>query len=105
MEAADMFDVIHVIYEEDITPLWEQHIDVKDRVREVLYPALYDRPYKFASTKAKRNGGTAGGGFGFEGPGPADFPEGIGDTREVKPFIPVTDPEDLMKVLDGPMGG
>lgn len=101
-----MFDVIHALYEEDITPAWEQHIDVKDRIREAIYPLLYDRPYKFATTKAKggQPGMSAGGG-GISGPGPDAFPEDVGDSREVKPYIPPTDPEDLMKVLGPPMGG
>jgi hypothetical protein len=100
MDAADLFDVIHVLYEEDITPLWEQHIDVKDRVREVLYPQLYNRPYKFASTKARRPDGIETGPTDPDG-----FPEGVGESRETKPYIPPTDPEDLMKVLGAPMGG
>ncbi len=101
-----MFDVIHVLYEEDITPQWEQHIDVKDRVREAIFPLLYGKPYKFATTKAKgQAGGMGPGGGGIEGPGPDAFPEGVGDSREVKPYIPPTDPEDLMKVLGPPMGG
>lgn len=100
LDAPDLFDVIHVLYEEDITPMWEQHIDVKDRVRETLYPTLYDRPYKFASTKAKRPDGIETGPTDPDG-----FPEGVGDTREVKPFIPVSSPEDLEKVLGAPMGG
>lgn len=103
-----MFDVIHVLYEEDMTPLWEQHIDVKDRVREAIYPLLYNRPYKFATTKGGSSGGSAGAGGGtFQGPPPDALPEGVGDPRKQppKPFIPVTPEEDLMKILGGPMGG
>lgn len=59
---------------------------------------LYDRQYPFASTKAEKPGG-------FEGPGPLDLPEDVGPSQETKPYIPPTDPEDLMKVLDAPMGG
>lgn len=94
-----MFDVIHVLYEDDVTPRWEQHIDVKDRVREVLYPMLYDRPYKFGSTRARRADGIEVGETDPDG-----FPaEAVGDSRETKPFIPVTPPEDLEKVLGAPM--
>lgn len=77
---------------------------MKDRVREALYPLLYGRPYKFASTKAKT--GTAGDGGGMSSPtSPDGFPEGVGESRETKPYIPVTSPEDLEKVLGTPMGG
>lgn len=92
-----MFDVIHVLYEEDITPMWEQHIDVKDQVRNAIYPLLYGRPYKFATKKAE--------GEIPEGFGPNEVPVTSGDTREVKPYIPPTDPEKLMEVLGVPMGG
>jgi hypothetical protein len=95
-----MFDVIHTLYEEDITPLWERHIDAKDRLRETLYPTLYDRPYKFSVTRPRRADGIE------EGPVDAGgFPEPAArDARETKPFIPVTPPEDLEKVLGAPMG-
>lgn len=106
LEAGDLFDVLHVLYEEDITPLWEQHIDVKDRVREAIYPLLYNRPYKFATTKARKSGGVAANGGGIEGPG-ADWaqPEDFGGTRETKPYIPPSSEADLMRVLEAPMGG
>lgn len=101
-----MFDVIHVLYEEDIIPKWEQHIDAKDRVREAIYPLLYQRPYKFATTRASKEAAGAGVGS-FEGPPPDAAPEYVGDPRKQppKPFIPVTSEEDLMKILGGPMGG
>lgn len=103
LDAADLLDVVHVLYEEDATPLWEQHIDVKDRIREVLYPQLYDRPYQFSST---RRAGAAGGGEVPASPtSPDGFPEGVGDDRETKPYIPPSTPEELEQVLGTPMGG
>lgn len=93
-----MFDVIHALYEEDITPLWEEHIKVKDRVREALYPLMYGRPYKFATTTTTN--GTEGQelGEGLDHAGPAE-------SKAVKPYIPPTSEEDLMKLLGPPTGG
>lgn len=103
MDAGDLFDVIHVIYEEDIIPLWDQHIDVKDRAREAIYPMLYGRPYRFSTTTSNNpvdiEDDNLEHGTGWEHAG------GSGDSRETKPFIPVSSEEDLMKVLDAPMGG
>lgn len=95
-----MFDVIHVLYEEDITPQWEQHIDVKDQIRKALYPLLYNQPYNFAVSKGSGDAPSVP--EGFETPAPSAPGSG---PREVKPYIPPTDPEDLMKILDAPMGG
>ena len=99
-----MFDVIHVLYEEDITPTWEKHIDVKDRVREAIYSLLYDSEYKFSSTKSDEPVDYSEDDDGPSGTLPAGPPVGDTDSaREVKPFIPVSSEADLMKVLDSPM--
>ena len=98
LEAGDLFDVLHVLYEEDITPKWEQHIDVKDRVREALYQVLYGRQYKYSTTKKSRNPAE-----GFDPESDLPPPEDFGGSREVKPYIPVSSEADLMKVLDAPM--
>ena len=38
MELADMLDVIHVIFEEDMTSVVNaEQVDVKDKVREIVY--------------------------------------------------------------------
>ena len=89
------------MYEEDIIPAWESHTEIKDRVRETVYSKLYQRTYKYSTTKAKSSN--------FD---PEEFDNGSGgvspassdESKEVKPFIPVSSEADLMKVLDSPMG-
>lgn len=92
------------MYERDIIPLWEKHIDVKDRIRETIYPLLYDRPYLFSTTKSNEPID-----YGADDVPPGTRPDGpspgqAGDNREVKPFMPVSSEEDLMKVLNKSMG-
>lgn len=87
------------MYEQDITPLWEQHIEVKDRVREAIYPLLYGREYKFSVTTG-RNSADGGRANGYDEPG--TIPS-VGNSTQVKPFIPVSTEEDLMRVLGPPM--
>lgn len=89
-----MLDVIHVLYEEDVTPLYEEHQDVKDAVRNQIYPMLYERPYKYASKKTIQ--GTRGEGWDEPQQTPVR-------SNEVKPYIPPTPIEDLPGILAPPM--
>ena len=42
MELADMLDVIHVIFEDDITSVASaEQVDVKENVREIIYRDFY----------------------------------------------------------------
>jgi len=96
-----MLDVIHVFFEEDITPQFEDHIKYKDAVREQIYPALYKRPYKYGSKTSQ----TTTYGIGPDEdisqiPEMKEIPE---DERVTKPFIPATNPEDLPGILDAPL--
>jgi hypothetical protein len=89
-----MLDVIHVFYEEDITPLYEQHQEVKDSVRNQLYPLLYNRPYNYASKQTYA--GTRGEGWESEAKTPVR-------SNETKPYIPPTPIEDLPGILAPPL--
>lgn len=95
LDPADLFDAIHVLYEEDVTPMWEQHMDVKDRVREALYPMLYGKPYKYSVTKPSMDGAEQ------------DWDNGIpasgSSSKAVKPYIPPSTEADLMRVLGPPV--
>jgi hypothetical protein len=90
-----MLDVIHVLYEEDITPRTEFDIEVKDKIRGQLYPVLYNRPYNFATKKSTPN--TRGAGWEPELESP------VGSQQAVKPYIPPTPIEDLPGILDAPL--
>lgn len=98
-----MLDVLHVLYEEDVSPTWENGIEVKDRVREAIYDKLYNRKYQFASTEPEtgRPGGVTPDGFGgasFDASrfNEADLPPG---EQPVKPYIKPMTEEELFKAL------
>lgn len=95
-----MLDVVHVLYEEDITPRHEQDQEVKDAIRKELYPRLYGRPYQYASSKsATRQYGATEEDWN-KMPEVDELP---GDSKPTKPFIPATNPEDLPGILAPPL--
>jgi hypothetical protein len=90
-----MVDVIHVFYEEDLIPKFEQHAEIKSQVRTILYRELYDKEYEYRIK-------TPGQRFSVENdPAAFDLPP---DTEKTKPFIPATNPEDLPGILEAPLG-
>jgi hypothetical protein len=94
LESSDMIDVVHVLFEEDSTPAYEQHMEVKSRVREMIYGDFYGSPYRYAyKTNTQQEA------LGFDPD--MELPE---PTRETKPYIPPTNPEDLPGILDAPLG-
>jgi hypothetical protein len=111
MEASDMLDVIHYIFEEDTTQESEQALKSQSETRDLLYSVMYERPYKYKYTASA----------------PAsderkyiDDPEDeIDDVADIEPFnprknqpkgyLPPTDfdpasPMPFGKGLDAPMG-
>lgn len=94
-----MLDVVHVLYEEDIIPKFEQEIEIKDKVRAQLYKLLYEQEYTYGKPSGS-------GGFGSgetpRMPTLSDLPP---EQQEIKDYFPPTDPEDFASVLkEGPMG-
>lgn len=86
--------------------MWEQHIDIKDRVREAIYSMLYESEYKFSATKSRDSLDLSEDDGVVDGVRPdGPTPGGTGDSRKVKPYVPVSTEAELMKVLDAPMGG
>jgi hypothetical protein len=88
-------DVIHLMFEEDSIPLFDQHAQVKSAVRTVIYEQMYHRKYKYQirSEEDRR--------FVPDDADPMDVPP---DTQKLKPYIPPTNPEDLPGILEGPLG-
>ena len=91
-----MLDVIHALFEEDITPTWEHGAEVKSKVRESIYSSMYKRQYMYGDQTTSNIdpewelGGT---------PTPYDAPEGT-----VKPYIPPSSNEELMDILGPALG-
>ena len=107
MELADMLDVIHVIFEDDITSVASaEQVDVKEKVREVIYRDFYETTYKYKTTKKRQNTGfdNSVGDFDYSDITPFDP-----SSQAVKPFVPATDfNPDMQKpfgsTLDAPLG-
>jgi hypothetical protein len=53
MDASDMLDVLHYMFETDYTPPSEESARSKSAIRESIYPALYNTPYRYALPKDK----------------------------------------------------
>lgn len=96
-----MMDVIHLFFEEDAIPQYEQHAEIKSAVRTLIYEEMYKREYRY---KVKKKSQTRQyGASGQEWDEMPDLPPPA-DNQEIKPYIPPTNPEDLPGILDGPLG-
>jgi hypothetical protein len=50
MDASEMLDVIHYLFEEDLTRMASaEQIEAKERVRSIIYRDFYERKYKYGS--------------------------------------------------------
>jgi hypothetical protein len=54
LDAADMLDVIHYIYEDDLFVAGEGMIEAKDKARSVIYSEMYGRTYKHGADQDMR---------------------------------------------------
>ena len=92
-----MMDVIHLFFEEDSIPLFEQHAQIKSQIRTIIYEQMYHREYRYKVKSAEERK------FVPDDPDPVmDLPP---EQQPTKPYIPPTNPEDLPGILDGPLGG
>ena len=89
-----MLDVIHVFFEEDILPRWEQDIQVKDEARISIYRDMYGVNYKYGFTSAQGRSAEWDTDSIYATP-----PEG-----EIKPYIPPSTPQELANILGAPLG-
>jgi hypothetical protein len=56
MELSDMLDVIHVIFEEDHTNILSgEHIEAKEKVRQIVYRDFYERKPQFGGSSIRDN--------------------------------------------------
>ncbi len=60
MEASDMLDVIHYLFEEDLRYSSGEQADAVSKTREIVYKQLYDVDYIFkaSATGGRRVGGS-----------------------------------------------
>lgn len=91
-----MLDVIHVLFEEDLMPTWEQGFEVKNKVRESIYSSMYKTRYKYG------DGTGTGGDPEWELGG---IPEPVVDGKAPpKPYFPPSTPEELSAIIGAPLG-
>lgn len=96
MDAADMLDVLHFMFEADYTPPSEESAKSRSAIRESIYPSLYNMEYRYALPKSNEKL-PGDGRFGV----PDDLDLDVEDEplpepfsprkREVKPFTPATE--------------
>jgi hypothetical protein len=56
MDASEMLDVIHYLFEEDLTHMASaEQVEAKERVRSIIYRDFYERKYKYGSTSNDYN--------------------------------------------------
>lgn len=55
MDAPDMMDVLHYMFEDDIVITSKEEAESKDRVRSSIYDSFYLRRYKYASSGSTSN--------------------------------------------------
>lgn len=98
MEASEMLDVIHVLFEDDTLPRWEQDVEVKSRVRESLYRTMYGTEYKYGyeSDQGRSSSWELGDASASAYDAPLD--------GSIKPYFPPSSQEEMFNVLGAPMG-
>jgi hypothetical protein len=103
MESSDMLDIIHVLYEEDSIPLYEDHAKIKSNVRSAIWNHIYEKEYPYPYTESADAGNVMS--DGHLGPDEDLLP--AEDAKPAtKPYIPPTDPDQFAAIgLDAPFGG
>lgn len=98
-----MLDVLHVFFEEDMIPKWDQEAQTKSKIRVALYDSMYKKKYKYALDPQPRHADFDYDDDDVETYEPSDLyapaPDGV-----VKPYFPATDPEEFNDILGMPLG-
>lgn len=112
LEAADMIDVLHYMFETDYTPMSEESARSRSSMRETIYPSLYKYPYHYSLPKdtehAAHSRSSAYSDIDLDvedEPLPDPFSP---QKKEIKPFTPATDfnpesPNPFGRSLDPPL--
>ena len=86
MEASDMLDVIHYLFEEDMRFSSGEQADAVGKSREILYRQLYDIDYIFAGSNRSSKAGSKTSFDDFDNIQPFDPKKKV-----TKPYIPPTE--------------
>jgi hypothetical protein len=109
MELADMLDVIHYIFEEDLMVSSSEEAEAKSQIRSVIYRDLYNQTYKYGVKNAGQSYNYSNNSYPSEGfVGTTD--ENIADPMKppTKAFVPATEvnpdsPLPFGKIVDAPL--
>jgi hypothetical protein len=104
MDAADMLDVIHYIYEEDINYVSQEQAQMVETRRVAIWNTMYNAPYKYSVFRKTDE-------YQYDEDEVQDFtPFDPTQRKDVKPYFPPTDfsaddSDPFGGVLDSPIGG
>lgn len=90
MELSNLLDLLHYYFEEDTIPLNADQGEAKSRLRESMYPLLYDVEYEYSVKTDPVHTGNS--------------PYAPPEEGQVAPYIPPTSPEELQAMLGPAMG-
>ncbi len=104
MDSADMVDVLHYYFEEDLNLVSQEQVAAKSESRSVIYRTLYGTTYKYRVETGGGSTSTASGSHSFDDLVPFDPSNNV-----TKPYVPPTDFDPNMSkpfgtVLDAPLG-
>jgi hypothetical protein len=104
MDAADMVDVLHYYFEDDLNLVSQEQVAAKSESRSVIYRTLYGTTYKYRVDTSAGSTATASGSQSFDDLVPFDPSNNV-----TKPYVPPTDFDAEMSkpfgtVLDAPLG-
>jgi len=111
MEMSEMLDVIHYIFEEDMTFSTGEQADAQTDIRKSLYKELYHKDYKYNRSSGKKN--RASGFDDIDGLMEEEQPvvpvDPVKESQKVKAYTPPTNlnadsPLPFGNVLDAPIG-
>jgi hypothetical protein len=88
MGAADMLDVIHYLFEEDVNHASGEQAEAQSAVRRNLYSTMYKTRYKYGLKPTSRASETYGGDAYYDDDVSADL--GSAAEFDHKPYVPPT---------------
>ncbi len=104
MDAADMVDVLHYYFEEDLNIVSQEQVAAKSESRSVIYRTLYGTTYKYRIDAGIKSSNNASSSPSYDDLVPFDPSNNV-----TKPYVPPTefDPDAATpfgRTLDAPLG-
>lgn len=90
MEATDMVDVLHYLFEQDLNNSTAEQAEARSHARTVVYESLYGVPYKYKMKGSSSGGGSSYSTYADGSNIPSDGFYGGTDVDEFDPTVPKT---------------